>query len=61
MTTNIIIEPIQYDDIIKYDKEKFNSNNHWNITTKKDKNNDYCVRPLDYYEKITNSNTKNKS
>ena len=49
MSYNLIIEPIELDDILKYHKEKFNSNNHWP--------ND--IRPDDYYERITNSNTKN--
>lgn len=71
MTINIIIEPIQLDDIIKYDKEKFNSNNHWDKDPDKDPDKDLDknldkvpnktnnVRPFDYYEQITNSNTKN--
>jgi hypothetical protein len=46
---NLIIESISLDDIIKYDKERFNSNNHW-------PNN---IMPNDYREKITNSVTSN--
>lgn len=48
MENNIIIQPIKLDDVVKYDKSKFNSNNHWV--------ND--IRPTDYYDKLERNNTK---
>lgn len=44
---NFEIKPINLDEIIQYDKEKFNSNNHW-------ANN---KRPDDYDEILSNSHT----
>lgn len=49
----LIIESIEQDDILKYDKLKYNSNNHWDLD-------EYGGNPpSDYYEKILASNTKN--
>ena len=48
MNTHISVEAIPIDDILQYDKAKYNSNNHW-----------IDHRPDDYFEKISNSNTKN--
>ncbi len=47
MKPNLIIEPIHLDQIIKYDKERFNSNNHWIGNT----------RPEDYRDKLDASHT----
>ncbi len=44
-----VVEAIPLDDILQYDKTKYNSNNHWI---------DHH-RPADYLEKITSSHTKN--
>lgn len=49
MNEKIIIEPIDINDVFKYDKERFNSNNHWI--------ND--VKPDDYNELSSLSQTKN--
>jgi len=46
---NIIIEPIDIEDVIKYDKDRFNSNNHWI-------NN---IKPIDYNERSEMTKTKN--
>lgn len=45
---NIIIQQITLDDVVKYDKERFNSNNHWV--------ND--IRPDDYEQRLEETNTK---
>lgn len=45
---NIIIQQITLDDVVKYDKERFNSNNHW-------ENN---IRPDDYEQRLEETNTK---
>jgi len=45
---NIVIQEISLDDVVKYDKERFNSNNHWV--------ND--VKPEDYEERLEETNTK---
>jgi len=44
---NFIIEQIPLDDIITHDTNKYNSNNHWEEN----------IRPIDYYEKISNGHT----
>ena len=49
MNREIIIEPIDINDVFKYDKERFNSNNHWI--------ND--IKPDDYNELSKLSQTKN--
>lgn len=45
--SNIIIQPINIEDVIKYDKDKYNSNNHWT--------ND--IPPKDYLERLEKSKT----
>jgi len=44
---NYIINPIKLDDIVQYDKSKFNSNNHWVGDE----------RPLDYDKILSHTNT----
>lgn len=45
----IKVEPIDINQVIKLDKARFNSNNHWVENAK----------PLDYYYRINSFNTKN--
>ena len=44
---NFNIEKIPHDDIIVYDKQKYNSNTHWSDN----------VKPDDYFDKISNGYT----
>jgi len=43
----IIIKPISIDEVLKYDKVKFNTNNHWNDN----------IRPADYDDVISQTHT----
>ena len=47
MTWNYNIKPIDLDDIVNFDKEKYNSNNHWVSG----------IRPDDYDQVLSYSNT----
>ena len=44
---NFNIKKIPLDDIIVYDKQKYNSNNHWSDN----------MKPNDYFDKISNGYT----
>ena len=44
---SVIIKPISIDDILKYDKVKYNTNNHWNDN----------IRPSDYDDVISQTHT----
>ena len=45
---NIITQAINLDDVVKYDKERFNSNNHWIDD----------IKPDDYEQRLDETNTK---
>jgi hypothetical protein len=47
----IVVQKIDVEDVIQYDKLRYNTNNHWNIVTE-------GTRPEDYYQRLDENNTK---
>lgn len=49
----VVVEQVDVEDVIHYDKLRYNTNNHWERKTDCDSG-----RPHDYYERLEENNTK---
>jgi hypothetical protein len=52
----VVVEKVDVEDVIHYDKLRYNTNNHWNTTDLL--TNCESGRPNDYYERLNENNTK---